>query len=77
MLLATAGFINATGGVNGDNPTEFVRDDVDLVIETLADANAYTVSDQIEGADKFGSAPVNIKSGRKTEGNYWESLKAA
>lgn len=58
MLAATASFINATGGTNGDNPTEIARSDVDEVIRTLAGNNAYTISDSIEGDDKFGTAPV-------------------
>lgn len=58
MLQATASFINATGGTNGDNPTEIARSDVDEVIKTLAGNNAYTISDSIEGEDKFGTAPV-------------------
>ncbi|MGD2065712.1 MAG: N4-gp56 family major capsid protein [Candidatus Bathyarchaeota archaeon] len=58
MLLSTASFINATNGTNGDNPTNLARADVDQIIETLVDANAYTVSDMIEGADKFGTGPV-------------------
>jgi len=29
MLASTASFINATGGTNGDNPTELTRSDVD------------------------------------------------
>lgn len=58
MLVSTASFINAVGGVNGDNPTEMVRSDIDAVIEALADANAYTISDQIEGMDKFGTGPI-------------------
>lgn len=58
MLSATASSINATGGTNGDNPTEITRSDVDTVIKTLADNNAYTISDYIEGEDKFGTAPV-------------------
>lgn len=58
MLLSTASFINAVGGANGDNPTNISRRDVDTVIETLVDANAYTVSDMIEGQDKFGTGPV-------------------
>ena len=41
-----------------DNPTEITRSDVDEVIRTLADNNAYTISDMIEGEDKFGTAPV-------------------
>jgi N4-gp56 family major capsid protein len=34
------------------------RKDVDTVIQTLAGNNAYTISDNIEGDDKFGTAPV-------------------
>ena len=42
MLASTASFINCTGGTNGDNPTELTRSDVDEVIKTLADNDAYT-----------------------------------
>lgn len=41
-----------------DNPTELTRADVDEVIRALANANAYTISDNVEGDDKFGTAPV-------------------
>lgn len=58
MLASTASFINATGGVNGDNPTQIERSDVDLVVRTLLTNDAYTISDNIEGEDKFGTAPV-------------------
>ena len=58
MLAATASFINCTGGVNGDNPTELTRSDVDEVVTTLLSNNAYTIMDNIEGEDKFGTAPV-------------------
>lgn len=58
MLAATAGFINCVGGVNGDNPTEITRTDVDNVVRTLLNNNAYTITDNIEGQDKFGTAPV-------------------
>lgn len=58
MLAGTAGFINCVGGVNGDNPTEITRSDVDTVIRALLDNNAYTIMDNIEGEDKFGTAPV-------------------
>jgi N4-gp56 family major capsid protein len=58
MLASTASFINCTGGTNGDNPTEIVRSDVDTLVQTLMGNNAYTVSDNIEGDDKFGTAPV-------------------
>ena len=58
MLAATAGFINCTSGVNGDNPTELFRGDADEVVRTLLSSDAYTVMDNIEGEDKFGTAPV-------------------
>lgn len=49
MLAATASFMNCVGGVNGDNPTEITRADVDDVVRTLLDNNAYTILDNIEG----------------------------
>ncbi len=58
MLAGTAAFINCTGGVNGDNPTELTRSDVDEVVRALLGNNAYTILDNIEGEDKFGTAPV-------------------
>ena len=58
MLASTASFINCTGGVNGDNPTEITRSDVDTVVRSLLNNNAYTIMDNIEGEDKFGTAPV-------------------
>jgi len=58
MLAGTASFINCVAGVNGDNPTELTRADVDTVVRTLLNNNAYTVLDNIEGEDKFGTAPV-------------------
>jgi len=58
MLGSTASFINCVGGVNGDTPTELTRSDVDEVVRTLLGNNAYTILDNIEGEDKFGTAPV-------------------
>ena len=58
MLASTASFINCTGGVDGDNPTEITRSDIDTVIRALLNNNAYTIMDNIEGEDKFGTAPV-------------------
>lgn len=58
MLAATASFVNCTGGVNGDVPTEITRSDVDGIVRTLLNNNAYTIMDNIEGEDKFGTAPV-------------------
>ena len=41
-----------------DNPTELTLSDVSLVTKTLLGNNAYTIADNIEGANKFGTGPV-------------------
>ena len=58
MLAATAGFVNCVSGVNGDNPSELTGNDVAEVIKTLVGADAKTISQNIEGENKFGTAPV-------------------
>lgn len=58
MLAGTAAFINCVGGVNGDNPTDISRSDVNTVVRALLDNDAYTILDNIEGQDKFGTAPI-------------------
>lgn len=57
MLTSTASFINATGGTNGDAPTNITRSDIDNVVSALLGNNAYMIMDNIDGADKFGTAP--------------------
>ena len=58
MLEATASFINAVNGVNGDNPTELTRADINAVIFTLTNNSARRISDDIPGEDRFGTAPI-------------------
>ncbi len=58
MLAGTAAFLNCVGGVNGDVPTEISRADVDTVVRTLLNNDAYTILDNIEGDLKFGTAPI-------------------
>jgi len=58
MLASTASIINCTGGVNGDNPTELARSDIDAVVLALLGNDAMMISDNIEGTLKFGTAPV-------------------
>lgn len=58
MLQSTAAVINCTGGVNGDNPTELSRSDIDGVVLALLGNEAMMISDNIEGTLKFGTAPV-------------------
>ena len=58
MLAGTAAMINCVGGENGDSPTNITASDVSVVVRTLLSNNAYTVLDNIEGADKLGTTPV-------------------
>jgi N4-gp56 family major capsid protein len=58
MLAATASAINCTGGGNGDLPTNIVRSDVEKVTRTLLGNDAYTTTQNIEGEDRIGTAPV-------------------
>jgi N4-gp56 family major capsid protein len=58
MLASTSSVINCTGGVNGDNPTELSRSDIDATILALLGNDAIMISDNIEGTLKFGTAPV-------------------
>lgn len=58
MLAATASVVNCTKGVNGQNPTNITRSDIDLVYRTLIGGNAKTISQMIDGTNKFGTAPV-------------------
>jgi len=69
MLEATAAFINCVNGVNGDSPTELTRADVDAVIFALINNSARMISDNIEGEDKFGTAPIRE--------SYWAMCNSA
>jgi N4-gp56 family major capsid protein len=61
-LAATASSINCTGGVNGDSPTEITRSDIDGIVRTMLNNNAYTILDNIEGDNKFGKLCAEVKS---------------
>lgn len=58
MLASTASQVDCVGGINGDSPTNITRQDISTVVATLLGNNAYTISDMIDGEDKFGTAPV-------------------
>lgn len=58
MLAATSSTVDAVGGVNGDSPTEITTSDVDDVVQALLSADAYTLMDNIQGENKFGTGPV-------------------
>jgi len=58
MLAATAAQIDCVAGQNGDQPTNITAPDTQVVVRTLLNNNAYTILDNIEGEDRFGTAPV-------------------
>jgi len=58
MLEATASFINCVNGTNGDSPTELTRADIDAVVFALINNSARMISDNIEGEDRFATAPI-------------------
>ena len=58
MLAATAGFVNCVAGINGDNPTEITRADINTVIRALLNADAKMIMESVEGENKFGTAPI-------------------
>jgi len=58
MLAGTASVVNCVNGVNGDNPTELTRADIDGVVATLQGNDGDFISSVIEGQNKFGTGPV-------------------
>lgn len=58
MLEGTASVINCVNGVNGDNPTEITRADIDGVVAALQNNNADFMTNMIGGENKFGTGPV-------------------
>lgn len=58
MLASTASSVNCTEGTNGDTPTEITRGDLENVTTQLLGADAQMILDNIEGEDRFGTAPI-------------------
>ena len=51
-------YVNATGGVNGDQPSEITRNDINNIERTLLSNDARTMLSTIDAMDKFGTAPT-------------------
>jgi N4-gp56 family major capsid protein len=58
MMATSAAFINCTGGVSGDTPTEITFSDASAVVRALMGSDAEFMNSGIEGANKFGTAPT-------------------
>lgn len=61
-IVSAASQINASGGANGDNPTNLGVSDFSLVAATLDTNNAYKFMSGIEGMDRFGKQCAEVKS---------------
>lgn len=57
-IISAASEINASGGANGFNPTNYGLTDFSLLATTLDTNNAYKFMSGIEGEDKFGTGPI-------------------
>lgn len=60
-IVSAASQINAGGGSNGDNPTNWGVSDFSLVATTLDTNNAYKFMSGIEGMDHFGKKCAEVK----------------
>ena len=58
MLSSTASFVNASGGTNGDVPTNLSRIDIEQVVQALLTADGDYITNQIDAEDKYGTSPV-------------------
>lgn len=58
LLESTASSVNATGGSNGDSPTEITIADVNGITVALQGADGEFISDLRQGEDRFGTGPI-------------------
>lgn len=58
LFSSSMGYINATGGLNGDQPSEINRNSINNIERILLGNDARTMLENIEAQDRFGSAPL-------------------
>lgn len=58
LYASSVSYINATGGVNGDQPSEISRNDINNIERLLLGNDARTMVSVIEAENKFGTAPT-------------------
>lgn len=58
LWLSAPTSVKAQGGVNGDDPSEITRSDVNNVQRLLLNNDAHTLLEGIESMDQFGTGPV-------------------
>lgn len=75
MLASTASAINCTGGSNGDNPTQITISDINEATTQLLNNDAWTILDNIQGEDRFATAPVRAAYFGMCHTNLTKSLE--
>jgi N4-gp56 family major capsid protein len=58
ILVACASSTNASGGSNGNTPTEITRSDIDNIVQTLLGNDAEMMVPVIKGSTRQGTSPV-------------------
>ncbi len=58
LLSSSVSYLNATGGVNGDQPSEISRNDVNNIERILLGNDARTMLTNVESMNKFNVSPV-------------------
>src|SRR3990167_362390 len=58
LLASSVSYINATGGINGDQPSEISRQDINNIERILLGNEARTMLESIDAENKFGTAPT-------------------
>ncbi len=58
LYASSVSYINATGGINGDQPSEISRNDINNIERILLNNDARTMLEGIDADLKFGTAPT-------------------
>lgn len=58
VLASTSSVLQCSNGVNGKNPTELTKADIDTAVKTLLGNDAEMISEVMIGRDQFATAPV-------------------
>lgn len=58
LFSSSLGYINATGGINGDQPSNISLNDVNNIETILLNNDARSMLTNIEGENKFNTGPV-------------------
>jgi N4-gp56 family major capsid protein len=58
LYASSPSYLNATGGLNGDSPSEISRQDINNIERVLLGNDARTMLEGIDAENKFGTAPT-------------------